>query len=85
VQFETRPRSVLVDLRTCPAKVVGVAPGHGYEAGESNFAVPSGELRFTPRGGFLDLPLAGGLGLPEAAAQLAVGLVTGDRGFDLPG
>ena len=44
-----------------------------------------GELGLAAHGRLLRLALAGGLGLPEAAAQLAVGVVAGDRGLDLAG
>ena len=65
------------------AQVVAVAPGDRHEPGQPDLAVAGGELGLAAHRCVLRLALAGGLGLAEAVAQLAVGAVTGDGGLDL--
>ena len=72
-----------VDLRAGAAQLTLVAAADGDEPGQADLAVAGGQLGLAPRSGLLGLALACGLGLPEAASQLAVGAVARDRGLDL--
>ena len=85
VQLEAGSRGVLVDLGAGAAQVVAVPARDRHEPREPHLGVAGGELGLAADGGVLRLALAGGLGLAEAVAQLAVGAVAGDGGLDLPG
>ncbi len=77
-----RPRGVIEDLGARAPQIIRVAPGDRHEAAQPDLSVAGGELGLASGGRLARLPLPSGLGLPEAAAQLTVGAVTGDRRFD---
>jgi len=84
VELQARSGGVIEDLGARPSQVVAV-PATRSRIRSASLPMARGELGLSPGRGVAGQPLAGRLGLAEAAAQLTIGAVAGHRRLDLPG